>query len=559
MVCAPPAVVEYLSTKLTVIALVPSVKITIDAVYPKGPFLRIFMYHYEMAKTATTPDLVLAGSRQGRGLLQWLCEEIRSAILDGRVRRGARLPSTRDLARRYDVSRGTVVAAFEELHSEGYLQGRVGAGTYVNTLLPEDLLHARRSSKMPTAPNPASSALSRFARRLVPAPNARTQPARAFRAGEPALDAFPVALWARIASRRLRRATRTLLADGDCRGYRPLREAVADYLGTARGVRCTADQVIIVSGIQQALHLTARLVLDPGDPVWVEDPSYPGVSAMFRAMQARVVPVSVDRYGLKVGEGQHRCPRAKLVYVTPAHQFPLGPAMSLDRRLALLDWARRTSGLIFEDDYDSEYRFAGRPIPAVQGLGHGGSVIFSGSFSKTLLPSLRLGYLVAPPALIESFAAARFVMDRYSSVIDQAMMCDFVTEGHLGRHLRRMRELYASRLAVLREAAERTLGGLLNLQETEAGVQTVGWLAEGLIAEAVEKVAAAEGVEVVPLSRFTAKAQIPEGLLLGFAAVDAREIVRGVGALARVLEKCLRGVRRSSRQFPVALERNARQ
>jgi GntR family transcriptional regulator/MocR family aminotransferase len=330
------------------------------------------------------------------------------------------------------------------------------------------------------------------------------------------------------------------LADGDSRGYRPLREAVADYLGAARGVRCNADQVIIVSGIQQGLDLTARLTLDPGDAVWVEDPCYFGVPAMLRALQARIVAVSIDRYGPNVRDARRRCADAKLAYVTPAHQFPLGPAMALDRRLALLDWARQTGGLIFEDDYDSEYRYSGRPIPAIQGLDQSGSVIFSGSFGKVLLPSLRLGYLVVPLELVDKFAAARFVIDRFSSVIDQAMMCDFLTEGHFGRHIRRMRELYASRLAILRDAVDRKLAGLLHLQDTEAGVQTVGWLGEGLSAADVADAAAAESVEVIPINRFAIRARLPEGLLLGFAAVDAREIIRGVDRLARVLERCTR-------------------
>jgi GntR family transcriptional regulator / MocR family aminotransferase len=352
-------------------------------------------------------------------------------------------------------------------------------------------------------------------------------------------------LFATHPSRRLRRATRTLLADVDPEGYWPLREAVSGYLGAARGVQCAAGQVIIVAGIQQGLDLTARLVLDAGDPVWVEDPCFFGVPAMFTALAAKVIPVPVDRCGLDVEKGRRRYDRAKLAYVTPAHQFPLGSIMTLDRRLALLDWARGTGGLIFEDDYDSEYRYSGRPIPALQGLDQSGSVIFAGSFSKVLFPSLRLGYLVVPQELVNKFAAARQAMDRHSSVIDQAILCDFITEGHFGRHIRRMRELYARRIAVLREAVERKLAGLLHIPEIEAGVQTVGWLGEGLNAEAVAKTAADYNVEVIPIQRFALKAQCPEGLLMGFGAVDAREILRGVEGLAMALEKCAR--KRSAR------------
>jgi GntR family transcriptional regulator/MocR family aminotransferase len=452
--------------------------------------------------------------------------------------RGMRLPSTRELARRYGVSRGTVVTAFEQLHAEGYLEGRVGAGTYVNTLLPEDFLHARRGAGTLERERKSPRSLSQYAQRLGKVAGARSQPARAFRAAEAALDAFPITLWAQIASRRLRGATRSLLADVDPRGYRPLREAVSDYLGTARGVRCTTEQVIIVAGIQQALELTARLVLDPGAPVWVEDPCFFGVTAMFKALAAKVIPVSVDADGLSVAEGQRRCDRAKLAYVTPAHQFPLGVTMSLDRRLALTDWARRTGGLIFEDDYDSEYRYSGRPIPALQGLDQSGSVIFAGSFSKVLFPSLRLGYLVAPTRLIDKFAAARYTMDRHSAVIDQATLCDFIIEGHFGRHIRRMRELYASRLTVLRESVQRRLAEFLTIPKTEAGVNTVGWLGKGLSAEAIARAAAERKVEVIPINRFALKKRTPEGLLLGFGAVDDRELLRGVKDLADAIERC---------------------
>src|SRR5215510_14218270 len=490
-----------------------------------------------MSKRTSTFDLVVRERQPGTALFQWVYDEVRSGILDGRLRRGMRLPSTREFARRYGVSRSTVVTAFEQLHAEGYLEGNVGAGTYVNTLLPEDFLDVKRGSATLTRTKKLPQ-LSQYAQRLGQAANARSQPARAFRAAEAALDAFPITMWAQIASRRLRGATRTLLADIDPTGYRPLREAIANYLGTARGVRCTAEQVIIVAGIQQGLELTARLLLDPGDPVWLEDPCFFGVSAIFKALGAKIIAVPVDSNGLSVVEGQKRCDRAKLAYVTPAHQFPLGVTMPLDRRLKVIDWARRTGGLIFEDDYDSEYRYSGRPIPALQGLDISDSVIFAGSFSKVLFPSLRLGYLVVPLGLIDKFAAARYTMDRHSAVIDQAILCEFITEGHFGRHIRRMRELYASRLAVLRESVQQKLGEFLTIPKTEAGVNTVGWLGNGIKAEAVAQAAAERSVEVIPINRFALEKQTPEGLLLGFGAVDDRELLRGVEELTAAVESC---------------------
>jgi GntR family transcriptional regulator/MocR family aminotransferase len=490
-----------------------------------------------MAKSALSFDLALNPPKSGAVLYRWLCDEIRAAILDGRLRRGMRLPATRELAQRYRLSRGTVVTAFEQLHAEGYLEGQIGAGTRVNTLLPEDLLQAKHPLGGALRKVKFQPILSEYAWRLMPAPEVNLPPPRAFRALTPAFDAFPLELWTQIAARRLRRATRSLLSDVSPRGYRPLRKAVADYLGSARGVKCSTDQVIIVAGIQQALDLAARLTVDPGDAVWLEDPCAPIVPAMFKALGAKIVPVSVDECGLNTREGRQRSPKARLAYVTPAHQFPLGAIMTVDRRLALLDWARSARALVFEDDYDSEYRYSGLPIPALQGLDQAGSVIYSGSFSKVLFPALRLGYLVVPPDLVDKFAAARLIMDRHSAVMDQAILCDFVTEGHFGRHIRRMREIYASRLAVLREAVQRKLAGALRIPEVEAGVHTVGYLSNGIRAEAVARTAARDNVEVIPLEAFTLKAPVPEGLLLGFGAVDDRELRRGVDVLAATIEK----------------------
>jgi GntR family transcriptional regulator/MocR family aminotransferase len=503
-----------------------------------------------VGRQAFAPDLALEGRKPGTTVFRWLYDEVRSAILEGRLRRGARLPSTRELAKQYRVSRGTTVAVFEQLRAEGYLESGVGgAGTSVSAHLPEDFLVAK-AVRLPAGRSTRPAVLSRFAQRLSRAPGPRSQPPRPFRPLEPALEEFPMQVWAQLNSRRMRRASRRFLADDDPRGYRPLREAVAAYLGAGRGVKCTADEVVIVSGIQHALDLTVRLVVDPGDAVWVEDPCHPVLSSMFRLLGSRVVPVPVDANGLDVEKGLQSRSRARLAYVTPAHQFPLGVAMTADRRLALLDWSRRTGALIFEDDYDSEYRYTARPIPALRSLDSGGSVILAGSFSKILLPSLRLGYVVARSELAEKFAAARFFVNRHSSVINQAVMCDFITEGHFGRHLRRMRELYATRLAVLREAVDRRLRGLLELHSTEAGLNVLGSLRHGLDAEVAAGAAAEAGLEVVPLSRFVLKKPRPEALLLGFAAFDSETLRQAVDRLAAALERSASKTRRNPIDHP---------
>jgi GntR family transcriptional regulator / MocR family aminotransferase len=487
-----------------------------------------------MARETTAFPLSLPAPPSGRSLYRWLYDELRAAILDGRLRPGSRLPATRDLASAYDLSRATIVTAFDQLKSEGYVEGRSGSGSYVSQVLPEQLLDVRGPRSEKRLPH-RHVALSLYARRLPPFRGASPRPMRAFRANQPALDLFPTTLWAQVAARRLRRVSANLLAGGEALGYRPLRQAVADYLNRSRGVKCTADQVLILSGAQEALDRTARILLNPGEAVWMEEPGYPGAAIVFRAVGAHICPVAVDGEGLDLESGKKKWKPPRLVYVTPAHQFPLGVTMSLRRRLALLEWARRSGTLIFEDDYDSEYRYSGRPIPAMQGLDRSGVVMFAGSFSAVLFPALRLGYLVVPSDMVDIFAAAESVSTHHPPLLEQAILCDFITEGHFARHIRRMRELYAERLAVLLESARKNLAGLLEISSVEAGMQTVGWLKRGIRAESVAELAAARDVEVVPLSRYASGKSRREGLILGFAAVDPRELRRGVEELARVL------------------------
>jgi GntR family transcriptional regulator / MocR family aminotransferase len=487
-----------------------------------------------MPRETTAFPLSLPAPPQGASLYRWLYDELRAVILDGRLRPGARLPATRDLAAAYRLSRATIVTAFDQLKSEGYVEGRSGSGTYVSQVLPEQLLDVRGPRVEKPLPH-RRVALSAYARRLQPFRGTSQRPIRAFRANQPALDVFPTTLWAQVSARRLRRVSASLLAGGEALGYRPLRQAVADYLNSSRGVKCTADQVLILSGAQEALDRTARILLNPGESVWMEEPGYPGAAVVFRAVGARIRPVPVDAEGLDVERGSRKWGAPRLVYVTPAHQFPLGVTMSLRRRLATLEWARRSGTLIFEDDYDSEYRYSGRPIPAMQGLDRSGVVIFAGSFSAVLFPALRLGYLVVPAEMVAVFAAAESVSTHHPPLLEQAILCDFITEGHFARHIRRMRELYAERLAVLLEGAREKLGEMLEISTVEAGLQTVGWLKRGLSAERVAALAAKRNVEVVPLSRYASGRSRREGLILGFAAVDPRELRRGVEQLREVL------------------------
>ncbi|HYH45274.1 MAG TPA: PLP-dependent aminotransferase family protein [Thermoanaerobaculia bacterium] len=514
-----------------------------------------------MPKRTIAPALLLPPREAGEPAQRWLCAALRAEILEGRLGPGARLPASRDLARQAGVARGTAVAAFEQLQAEGYVQGTVGSGTYVTGTLPDSLLQVARTARSPgrdrsTGQRPRAEhapprCFSAFGRRVQPFPSSTPGPPRAFRTDMPALDLFPMALWAQLTARRVRRASAGLLAGCGPLGYPPLQEAVAAYLGTARGVRCAPGQVAIVAGVQQALDLAARLLLDPGDRVAMEDPGYIGAALVFQAAGARISALPLDGQGLILPGARLR--GVKLAYVTPAHQFPLGVAMSLARRLALLEWARRTGALIFEDDYDGEYRYAGRSLPALQGLdrassaGSTHSVLFAGSFSKVMFPALRLGYLVVPPDLVDRVAAALSLATRHAPLLEQAVLCDFLAEGHFGRHVRRMREVYAERLGVLLEGARERLAGLLEITGVEAGLQTAGWLAEGIDEAAAAVAAARRNVEVTPLSRYVQTGQPGQseragqpgrpGLQLGFAAVDPAEIRRGVRELAAALDE----------------------
>lgn len=495
-----------------------------------------------MPKRASAFPLVLRPRTGDTPAGRWLYTALRNEILDGRLPPGTRLPATRDLAAQYRLARGTIVGAFEQLRAEGYLEGHIGSGTYVARVLPETF-----ASRLParTSTKPARR-FSGYARRVQPFPVLGRRPMRAFRANQPALDLFPTSLWAQVASRRMRLASPHLLEGDPSPGYQPLREAVADYLVTSRGVRCTADQIVILSGVQEALDLVARVFLDPGDKVVMENPGYIGATLVYQAVGARIVPARLDEQGIRLRPGDES---AKLVYVTPAHQFPVGVSMSISRRLELLEFARKSNLVILEDDYDSEFRYSGRPIPALQGLDQHGAVIFAGSFSKVLFPSLRLGYLVLPSDLVEKFAAVESVTNRHASTIIQAILCDFMVEGHFARHIRRMRDIYAERLGVLIECAQSRLSGLLDVSNVEAGLQTAGWLAPGITGVRAVEAAAARRVEVGALSSYSLGKVEREGLQLGFAAVDAQEIRRGVTDLAVALESCRdkpRGLRRRS-------------
>jgi GntR family transcriptional regulator/MocR family aminotransferase len=492
-----------------------------------------------MAKTESFQDLSLVLPSGGEELWRWLYTELRAAILDGRLKRGARMPSTRSLARQYGLSRGTVTAAFDQLYSEGYTRTEVGSGTFVAPGLPDQSMTPKKVNRAALDLPRSTAKLSNRALQTIegvhPLPASRSI-GKAFRTYEPAVDLFPVNLWARVAGRVLRRAPRSLYGQGHAGGYQPLRKAVAEYLGSMRGVRCDAGQVIITSGAQQALDLVARLLLDPGDRVWLEDPCYPGARFALRAAGARPIPVPVDHDGLNVQAAKKLAPTARMAYTTPANQFPLGVTMPLDRRLALLGWAVNAGAWIIEDDYDAEYRYFGHPVAALQSLDQSGCVIYIGTFTKLLFNSLRLGFLVLPERIVNAFEIGRAIIDRHPPTLDQAILAEFISEGHFGHHVRRMRQIYAERMLVLKEAGRKHLGGALDVATAAAGMRTVAWLKNGRADTVVAKLGRALGLELIALSEFTIRYSHPPGLILGFAGCSPSELRRGVGVLAVALD-----------------------
>jgi GntR family transcriptional regulator/MocR family aminotransferase len=484
--------------------------------------------------TGTTFWLATFKSGSKLPLHRQLYQSIRDGILQGRLREGSRLPSSRTLQRDLGISRNTVLSALEQLVAEGYLVGRRGAGIFVAATLPDELLNVPRPSRPRRAKVSAASGTA-VAGELVRFP-AGPSPLRPFNFWMAALDDFPIRTWSRLMKRHLTLPDRSLMAYGRAGGLRKLREAIAAHLASSRAVDCDAHQVVITAGAQQGLSLVARVLLRVGDRVVVEDPVYMGAMMALRWAGAEVIPVPVDRDGLDVEAASRLGAGARLAFVTPSRQFPLGMTMSVSRRLALLEWARGARAWILEDDYDSEYRFAGRPIASLHGMDSSGRVIYMGTFSKVLFPALRLGYLVLPPDLVDVFAAARAWSDWHSPTLEQAVLADFYAEGHFGRHLRRMRALYAHRHAVLLTFAGRHLAGLIDVQPTTGGMFTVGWLPEGTDAVAAARMASEQGVTAEPLETYAAAhRKLPPGLLLGFAGFSDSAIEGAVRQLAAAL------------------------
>ena len=443
---------------------------------------------------------------------------LRQCILDGVLRPGQQVPSTRALAVQLDVSRLPVLTAYEQLLHECYLEGRTGSGTFVCAALPDHLLRV---------PAPARTAV-----RLPP--TARDYGGLGpFRTSLPALDQFPQALWAKLVARHAHTMTRAQMAYGDPAGVGALREAIAEHLRAARGVRCEPEQVLVVSGSQAALRLTAAVLLARGDRVAVEEPTYPGARAAWTAGGARSVPVPVDEEGIRVSVLRGTSVRA--VYVTPSHQYPLGMSMTAARRLALLDWASRQRTFIVEDDYDSDYRYVSRPLGALQGMDAHGRVIYIGTFSKVLFPALRIGYLVVPPSLVPRFVEARASLDLFSPTLYQLALAEFLREGHFARHVRRMRGVYVKRREALLSGLERHCAEYLSVYNADAGLHVTVLSRQADDEELVARMAR-RGLTAAALSACYSGKVRQQGLLLGFGGFTERRLLEATRILGEIFK-----------------------
>jgi GntR family transcriptional regulator / MocR family aminotransferase len=497
--------------------------------------------HYDPPKMKRVASgilpMIVIDRKAPQALHRQIYDGYRQAIVEGRLRPGQRIPSTRVLANELSVSRFPVLNAYAQLLAEGYLESRVGAGTVVSSSFPDQFtssqltatrLAANRSGPRPVARSAANSS--------HPAKLLRPLGWGAFGLGQVASDQFPLRAWSNLVARRCRNMSAKSFHYGDQAGSKILREKIAGYLRTARSLRCEAEQVMIVSGSQQALEISARVLLDSRSSIWVEEPGYALARDAFALTGCRLVPVPVDHDGLDVAAGIKRCRKARAAFVTPSHQFPLGVTMSASRRFQLLEWAQNTGSWIIEDDYDSEFRYESLPIASLQGLDVNARVIYIGTFSKVLFPALRLGYLVIPPDLVDHFASVRRAMDLGSPNFYQEVIADFISEGHFARHIRRMRILYGERRSALVRSIRRELGSTAQVLGDEAGMHLTVTLPKGSRDLEIAERAARENLWLWPLSPSYVGEPRP-GLILGFGSTAVPEIPRAVRKLRNLLAK----------------------
>ena len=468
-----------------------------------------------------------------------LYDALQQSIQAGMVAPGTRLPASRDLAKELGVSRNTVMAAYEQLQSEGYLSTRAGSGTFVSAVLPESDL----SAIAPPASEGRSTdgiTLSRRGEQLLNRAGASQRQWGAFMPGVPDVRHFPQKTWRKISRRLNLRLPVETLSYSQHGGYAPLQQALADYLRVARSVKCTPEQILITSGTHQSLDLLAKMLCNPGDRVWVEEPGYWGHRSVLEINGLETVPVTVDDEGLTLPAEEAHVSPPRLICVTPSHQYPTGAVMGLARRKALLDRAQAWGSLIVEDDYDSEFRFGENPVPALQGLAQAGNVIYLGTFSKTLYPGLRTSYMVLPDSLTARLKIAHSELYRGGYGLTQLTLAEFIREGHYAAHVRRMRQLYSQRREALVTAIRQQLGEAFIGQESHAGLHLILALPQEIDDVAFSAGLEQAGVWTRPLSVYYMGVAKRRGLILGYACVEAEAMAETFRPIARALLPLLR-------------------
>ncbi len=472
-------------------------------------------------------DIPPKGSRK---LLQTLHQQFRAAIVDGRLKPGLQLPATRRLAETLGISRNTAIAIYDLLLSEGYLAGKPGSGTFVS-----DLHGASRAPEKTSVRQDEDQRIASYWRTHShqPEDSLRQSWRFDFRTGYPEVSEFPLDIWLRLYGRAARQVARAKIMDGEPEGAPSLREAISGHVSFTRAVACAPEDIVVTAGARQAVDLLARILVTAGETqVAIEDPAYPAMRNSFAAAGGQIVPVAVDAEGIVVD----RIPRqARIICVSPSHQFPLGVVMSARRRAALLALAKDTGATIIEDDYDSEFRFGGRPLDALQTLDRMASVIYVGTFSKSLFPSIRMGFVVCPPWAKAALIAARQTSDSHSPIAAQETLALFIAEGHLARHVRKMRRIYRERHGLLLDAIKRHCGDTLLPIPAAAGVHVAAYLPPNIDAAAVARRARELGIGLSPLSHYSSAERKHNGLVFGFGLIAAADIDPAIERLAGLL------------------------
>jgi GntR family transcriptional regulator/MocR family aminotransferase len=490
-----------------------------------------------------TPQILVTfisiDKKQAKTIHNQLYEQLKEGIYGGMLRPGDRMPSSREMSLELKISRNTVLQVFEQLGMEGFFDSKTGSGTFVSNNV-DKFSYSKRHSTHPiqkpehTIPRPYGL------NNAFKGQNSALEPIIPFQQSVPLVSEFPFPVWARISASVHKKMHRLHLGYDDAQGYLPLRKALSDHLRISRSINCDPENILIVNGTRQALHLAAEMLLNKGDQCWMEDPGYRGATSAIQRFGGELCPVPIINDGIDLDYAKHHYPNAKLAYVTPSHQFPMGNTMALNERIKLLNWARDNQMWIIEDDYDSEFRYNSRPIPALQGMDTSGNVIYIGNISKVLLPALRLGYMVFPSKIIaRQFTIAKSVIDGQSNIINQAIICEFITQGHFSRHIRRMRLLYKKNQDDLVSLINQHLKNRLTPVAVEAGMHLIACLPLSLNAEIIAKEALKEGLILSPLSHYSIKSNYPNGLILGFSGFSFAKMEAAILKLKQILDKHL--------------------